>query len=335
MLTEAAQSADVVQAQLDVNSVIASKIGKKLRGMQPRMIITCARGSSDHAATYGKYLLESSTGLFTASAAPSIHSVYKKKMKFTDSICIVISQSGTSPDLLSVATAAKNGGAFVVALVNDEQSLLAGLAHAVLPLRAGNETSVAATKSFIASLSALAHLVSAWQSDGELLSALRASPEQLRRAWDCDWSAAIDPIGACNSMFVLGRGVGLGIAREAALKFKEVCGLHAEAFSSAEVLHGPIAIARATFPILVFAQSDGTRAGLDALLDNLARRNVSLIMAGAPHDGAVNLPTPSGHPAIEPMLRILSFYRMANNLSLRLKRDPDRPPFLQKVTATI
>ncbi|HSD69346.1 MAG TPA: SIS domain-containing protein [Woeseiaceae bacterium] len=335
MLTEAAQAADVVQAQLDGNATVVADIGKELRARRPRMIITCARGSSDHAATYAKYLFESSTGLFTASAAPSIHSIYKRKMDFADSICIVISQSGASPDLLSVASAAKEGGAFVVALVNVERSPLAELAHRVLPLRAGAETSVAATKSFIASLSALAHLVSAWQSDSELLSALKNAPGLLQRAWESDWSPAIERIAACNSMFVLGRGVGLGIAQEAALKFKEVCGLHAEAFSSAEVLHGPIAIAGAAFPILVFAQNDGTKPGLDELIDKLAKRNVSLITAGARHARAVNLPTPSAHPAIEPLIRILSFYRMANNLSVRLKLDPDRPPFLQKVTATI
>ncbi len=335
MLTEAAQAANVVQAQLDHNATLVESVGKKLRRLRPRMIITCARGSSDHAATYGKYLLESYTGQFTTSAAPSIHSVYERDMNFTDSVCIVISQSGTSPDLLSVAAAAKKGGAYVVALVNVADSPLAGLVHEVLPLQAGGETSVAATKSFIASLSALVHLVSAWQQDGELHSALRETPDLLRRAWDCDWSAALDPIAACNNLFVLGRGIGLGIAHEAALKFKEVCGLHAEAFSSAEVLHGPIAIAKATFPVLVFAQNDRTRPGVDALLAQLAERDVSLITAGVHHNRAINLPTPAGHPAIEPMLRILSFYRMANDLSLRLALDPDCPPYLQKVTATV
>ncbi len=335
MLTEAAQTADAVQAQLDANAALVAQLGKKLRRLRPRLIVTCARGSSDHAATYGKYLLESRTGLFTASAAPSMQSVYGRDMRFADSVCIVISQSGRSPDLLAVARAAKKGGAFVVALVNVEDSPLAEIAHDVLPMRAGGESSVAATKSFITSLSALLHLVCAWQQDERLYSELRSSPELLREAWRCDWSAALDPLSACSSLFVLGRGIGLGIAQEAALKFKEVCGLHAEAFSSAEVLHGPIAIASASFPVLVFAQHDRTKAGIDTLLAQLAERGVYLMTAGTRSDAAVNLPTPSGHPAIEPMARILSFYRIANDLSLRLGLDPDSPPHLRKVTATV
>lgn len=335
MQTEASQAAQVVQAQLDRNEASVERIGKTLRHLQPSMIITCARGSSDHAATYGKYLLENYTGLFTASAAPSIHSVYERDMNFANSACIFISQSGASPDLLAAAKAAKEGGAFVLALVNVEDSPLAAMADEVLPLHAGAEVSVAATKSFIASLAALVHLTSSWQMDVELRSALESAPRLLDDAWGCDWSAALDPIESCNSMFVLGRGIGLGVAQESALKFKEVCGLHAEAFSSAEVLHGPITIASRSFPLLVLAQDDKTKPGLEHLLASLADRDVSLITAGIEHERAINLPTPAGHPAIEPMLRILSFYRMANDLSLRLGLDPDSPPHLQKVTATV
>ena len=335
MKKEAAEAADIVQAQLDHNATTVARIGRKLGEIQPRLIVTCARGSSDHAATFGKYLLENHTGLFTASAAPSIHSVYERDMAFDRTLCLFISQSGASPDLLAAAEAAKEGGAFVVALVNVEDSALASLAHEVLPLRAGNEVSVAATKSFIASLSALVHLATGWRNDDGLITALQESPALLQRAWDCDWSAALEPISRCRSMYVLARGIGLGIAQESALKFKEVCGLHAEAFSAAEVLHGPIAIADDDFPMLVYAQQDKTRPGIDALLETLAARGMSLITAGATEAGAINLPTPASHPAIEPMLRIQSFYRMANDLSLALGLNPDTPPNLKKVTATV
>jgi glucosamine--fructose-6-phosphate aminotransferase (isomerizing) len=335
MKKEAAEAADVVQAQLDQSATAVARIGRKLREIEPRLIVTCARGSSDHAATFGKYLLENHTGLFTASAAPSIHSVYERDMAFDGTLCLFISQSGASPDLLAAAEAAKKGGAFVVALVNVEDSPLASLAHEVLPLRAGDEISVAATKSFIASLSALAHLATGWRDDAGLAAALQEAPALLRQAWECDWSAALEPIARCRSMYVLARGIGLGIAQESALKFKEVCGLHAEAFSAAEVLHGPIAIAGDDFPMLVYAQNDKTRPGIDALLETLAARGVKLITAGATQDGAINLPTPASHPAIEPMLRIQSFYRMANDLSLALGLNPDTPPNLKKVTATV
>jgi len=335
MQKEAAEAADVVQSQLDQNGPIVERIGSRLREIEPRLIVTCARGSSDHAATFGKYLLESNTGLFAASAAPSIHSVYERDMQFDNTLCVFISQSGASPDLLAAAEAARLGGAFVIALVNVDDSPLASLAHEVLPLRAGNEISVAATKSFIASLAALVHLASGWCADEKLEKELRGAPALLHEAWNCDWSEAVEPIACCRNLYVLARGIGLGIAQESALKFKEVCGLHAEAFSSAEVLHGPVTIARAHFPVLVFAQNDQTLPGVKELVNNLAERDVTLITAGVGHGNAIQLPTVSGHPAIEPILRIQSFYRMANALSVRLGLNPDCPPYLQKVTATV
>ena len=138
-----------------------------------------------------------------------------------------------------------------------------------------------------------------------------------------------------GDLYVLGRGLGLGIALEAALKFKEVCGLHAEAFSTAEVLHGPVAIAGGDFPVLVLAQHDACFPGMNELVGQLARRRVRLITAGLHHDQAVNLPAPGAHPVIEPILRIQSFYRLANALSVRLGLDPDSPPYLNKVTSTL
>jgi glucosamine--fructose-6-phosphate aminotransferase (isomerizing) len=335
MFIEAAETSDVVTRQLDNNTATVARIGRRLRQIKPGFIITVARGSSDHAAKYAKYLLETRTGLFTVSAGPSIFSVYETSMNFNGCLCLLISQSGASPDLLAAASAARKGGAYVVALVNVANSPLAELADEVVELNAGAETSVAATKSFIASLTAIIHLLTNWIEDKELDSALHETPESLLAAWNCDWDEALEPLSNYDDLYVLGRGLGLGIANEAALKFKEVCGLHAEAFSSAEVLHGPVTIARADFPVLVLAQSDQTLPGLRDLVDNLASRNVKLMTAGIQHEAAINLPTPTGHPVIEPILRIQSFYRMANALSLRLGLDPDCPPYLQKVTATV
>jgi len=335
MHLEAEQASRVIQAQLDDNKEPVKRIGRLLRGHDPAFMLTVARGSSDHAATYTKYLAETRTGLFTASAAPSVNSIYRAGMDFRRAACIVISQSGASPDLLAVAEAARKGGAPVIALVNVEDSPLAELASEVLPLRAGEENSVAATKSFIGSLSAAVQLVASWRGDKELEEALAAAPEQLAQAWECDWSSAIAPIKQARSLFTLGRGIGLGVAQEAALKFKEVCALHAEAYSSAEVLHGPVTIARRAFPTLVMAQNDATRPGMEALVDELTDRGLDVICAGLNHSRARNLPSPKAHPVIEPLLRIQSFYRMANRLSLELGQDPDHPPFLRKVTATV
>ena len=238
-------------------------------------------------------------------------------------------------DLLAAASAASKGGAFVVALVNVADSPLADLADEVIELHAGAETSVAATKSFIASLTAVIHLATSWKEDKALKRALYVTPDSLLSAWNCNWDAALEPLSNADDLYVLGRGLGFGVACEAALKFKEVCGLHAEGFSSAEVLHGPVTIARANFPVLVLAQNDQTLPGVRGLVNQLAARDVKLITAGLSHPAAINLPTPAGHPVIEPVLRVQSFYRMANALSLRLGLDPDCPPYLQKVTSTV
>lgn len=334
MFQEAAQAPSVVQAQLDRNRAVVSRIAGRLRQIRPRFVITVARGSSDHAACFAKYLVETKTGLFTVSAGPSIASVYKRTMDFRDSVCLLISQSGASPDLLAMAEAARKGGSLVIAMVNVADSPLAGLADEVLELHAGAETSVAATKSFIASLAAIVQLVAAWKGDGELEAAIEEAPAGLQSSWELDWSDALAPMSSSRDLYVLGRGVGLGVAYEAALKLKEVCGVHAEGFSSAEVLHGPVTIAQPDFPVLVLAQDDQAMPGISQLVDDLAGREVRLITAGVQHPAALNLPFVSAHPAVEPILRIQSFYRLANALSVRLGLDPDSPPHLKKVTAT-
>jgi glucosamine--fructose-6-phosphate aminotransferase (isomerizing) len=283
MFSEAAEAAVTVQRQIDFNSQAAARIGRKLRQLNPRFITTVARGSSDHAACYAKYLLETQTGLVTSSSSPSIVSVYGTRLQLKGSLCLLISQSGASPDLLAMAEAARKAGAFVVALVNVAGSPLAALADEVVELQAGPENSVAATKSFIASLTAVIQILSHWQENDELAAALEQAPDLLHQAWESDWSPAIETIAGAQDLFVLGRGLGLGIAYEAALKLKEVCGLHAEAFSSAEVLHGPVTIARGDFPVLVLAQNDACHAGISELVDDLARRDVKLITAGVQH----------------------------------------------------
>jgi glucosamine--fructose-6-phosphate aminotransferase (isomerizing) len=204
-----------------------------------------------------------------------------------------------------------------------------------VPLCAGAEISVAATKSYIASLSAIAHLVANWAADHDLMTALEAVPDQLARAWELDWSAATARLKDVDDLYVLARGLGLGVAQEAALKLKETCGLHAEGFSAAEVKHGPLALVNSKFPVMLLVQNDETRAGSEELATSLLARGAPVLTAGVRPHGAIVLPTLAAHPAIEPMLMIQSFYRMANALSLARGLDPDRPPHLLKVTETV
>lgn len=334
MLHEAAQAAAVVRTQLDVNADRMHAIGATLRDLAPRAVVTCARGSSDHAATFAKYLIESRTTVLTASAAPSLSSLYRAKPDLRGVLFMTISQSGRSPDLLAATAAAKSCGACVVAMCNSEDSPLAHLADYLIPLCAGAETSVAATKSYIASLSAVVDLVARWSEDRELRAALLQAPALLERAWQMDWGAGTALMKSAQHLFVVGRGFGLGIAQEAALKLKETCGLHAEAFSAAEVKHGPMALVGRDFPVLIFSQRDETRAGIEALAGDFVARGAHVLLAGAAAVGAVELPTVAAHPAIEPLLMIQSFYRLAGTLAVARGLDPDAPPHLSKVTET-
>ena len=336
MFREAAEAPSVVRAQLDANLPIAGGLADRLRHSPPRAVLTLGRGSSDHAATYARYLMETRLGVITASVPPSISSVYDAAPTMDGTLCLAISQSGRSPDLLTAAHAAAEAGALVVALVNDETSPLARSAEAVLPLRAGPETSVAATKSFIASLSAILQLTALWSGDDDLVRQLGGLADLLDSAWRLDWSAALEPLSRAQSLYVLGRGIGLGIAEEAALKLKETCGLHAEAFSAAELRHGPMALVGPGFPVLAFAQSDGTLEGVEATARQCAAQGAPVFLAGGhPGDGVDHLPAPKAHPALQTIAEAQSFYRFAEQLARRRGLDPDRPPHLSKVTETV
>ena len=345
MFQEAAEAPGAVRRQLSANAAVMAHLGRTLRARKPGLVVTLGRGSSDHAATYAQYLIETRLGVATTSAAPSVSSLYAATPSLDGALCLAISQSGKSPDLLSAAQAAKDGGAYLVALVNAEDSPLAELADAVVPLGAGPELSVAATKSYITALTAIAQLVAAWGEDPALSDALAALPEHLEAAWELDWSAGVTRLKAARSLYVIGRGVGFAVAQEAALKFKETCGLHAEAFSAAEVRHGPMALVGPDFPALVFSQDDESRASVEHLVGELLAKNSDVLFAGAPQDGAgtaAAIPLPvlagdatAGDPALQPILLVQSFYRMVNALALARGYDPDSPPHLNKVTETL
>src|SRR5688572_7606744 len=335
MFREAADASAAVRAQLAANRQLAEVLGALAREFAPRAVVTCARGSSDHAATFARYLIETRAGVLTSHAAPSVSSLYAMQPDLEAVLFIAISQSGASPDLLAAASAAREAGALVLAFVNADGSPLSRTAHHTIPLHAGEETSVAATKSYIASLAGIVHFVAAWTRDRNLEDALARAPDQLAQAWLLDWNAAIPPFSAADSLYVIGRGLGLGIAREAALKFKETCGLHAEAFSAAELRHGPFALVRPGFPVLVFAQHDETQAGVEAVAGELHRAGATVALAGSGLPDVLALPALSAHPSIEPMLMIQSFYRFANALAIARGRDPDHPPHLRKITETV
>lgn len=334
MEREAGEASAAVARMLAANRAAIDAVAARLRASPPAVVVTCARGSSDHAATYAKYVIETLTGVPTASAALSVASLYDAPVAPGNRLCLAISQSGKSPDLLATVEHQRKAGAFVVALVNAEDAPLAALADVAIPLKAGPERSVAATKSYICSLAAIAAVVAAWADDAPLREAVEALPNQLEDAFRLDWSPAVAALAGASSLFVLGRGYGLGIAQEAALKFKETCALHAECFSAAEVRHGPMAIVGRAFDVLAFASSDRAGESVRETVAEFRSRGADVLLAD-PAAPASGLPALPAHPVIEPILMIQSFYRMANALALARGCDPDSPPHLNKVTETL
>jgi len=233
--------------------------------------------------------------------------------------------------------ASRRGGALAIAMVNDVASPLAQEAGVLLPLCAGVERSVAATKSMVAGLVAGASLVAAWSEDRQLADALSGLPEILRGQSAPPPAATLDQLANAHSAFVLGRGATLAIATEAALKLKETCAIHAEAYSAAEVLHGPAELVTSGFPIIAFLPSDAARAGMLSTLATLRSAGATVIaIESGGTDGTDRLAAAKVEATLlEPIVMIHRFYRLAEALALRLGRDPDRPRNLRKVTETV
>lgn len=307
-----------------------------LRRTDPRLIVTVARGSSDHAATYLKYAAELTCGLPVASVGPSVASIYGRALKLSGAACIGISQSGQSPDIVQMMQSAGRGGALTLAITNDANSPMGQACNHCLPLHAGLETSVAATKTFITSVLAGLSLLAEWQQDKALIAAISALPPTMEQALRLDWSPLTARLTGAKSAFVLGRGPAYAIACEAALKLKETCGLQAEGYSAAEVLHGPSAIVQTHFPVLVLAVADAAQPHVVATAERLAAQGADVFITGVAAKGATTLlATPALHPLLDPLVLAVSFYSFVENLSRQRGFDPDTPPHLRKVTETL
>src|SRR3954470_24329750 len=212
MYREAAEAPDCVENQLRRNAATLTTLADRLRTQPPAAFVTIGRGSSDHAATYARYLVETRLGILSSSLSPSIFSVFKAPLSLQGMLCLAISQSGRSPDLLAAAQAARDSGAIVVALVNDPDSPLAEISSIIVPQGAGVEKSAAATKSFITSLSAIAQIVALWSGDAAMQAALAELPAALAEAWQEDWSPCHDTLRNADHLYTVGRGLHLAIA---------------------------------------------------------------------------------------------------------------------------
>lgn len=335
MLQEAREAPDAVAAQLASNAEDYRRFGELLRSPAASTFLTVARGSSDHAAHFMAYLIMARLGRLVTSLPMSLITLYQSQLHCGGLVSMAFSQSGQSPDLVAPMRYFSAGGATTAAFVNDPASPLAAASQWVFPLHAGAEKSVAATKSFIAQLVAGARVVSAWQQDETFDRALHALPVTLRQAAAEDWSSGVEVLKDATQLFVIGRGTGLAMAMEAALKFKETCAIQAEAFSGAEVKHGPMALIDEGYPLLVLAPRGPAQAGLLALADEMRARGARVLLAAPAGTRGVNLPViETAHPELDGIAMIQSFYPMVEALARARGFDPDKPRHLAKVTKT-
>lgn len=309
--------------------------GAALRRKNPAYVATVARGSSDHAAHFIKYAVELTAGKPVASLGPSLASIYGATLDLSGGATIAISQSGQSPDIVAMARAATESGAASIALTNTPSSPLAQACAHAIDIEAGPELAVAATKSFVNSVLAGLLLLAEWMEIGPLKTALHALPEHFSKAVALDWRSLGDDLGDAGSLYLLGRGPSLAIASEAALKFKETSGLHAEAYSAAEVLHGPVALVKPDFPIVAFAARDAAEASVAEIADGLAARRAAVYATSDRVQTAGRLPfVATGHPLTDALALIIPFYGFVEAWSRAKGFDPDRPEALKKVTET-
>src|SRR5882757_2413313 len=290
MASELQEAPDAVRRQTDaLTAPLAALVGWSRRS-NPALVVTCARGSSAHAATFAKHLFERHLGIPVAAAAPNVATIYRQRLQLKNQLLLTISQSGRSDDLTEFTLMAKAAGALTAAIVNDTDSPLAAACDIVLPTAAGPELSVAATKSFVASLAVLLRLTALWAADGGLRSAVGRFPERLALAAALKWDETVYPFSRADSLATIGRGPTLAIAREAALKLKETCNLHAEPFSSAEFQHGPISLVSPLYPMIMFMPTDAAAAGMREFAAALRSKGAALFCTANDEATADRLP---------------------------------------------
>jgi glucosamine--fructose-6-phosphate aminotransferase (isomerizing) len=335
---EIAEQPDAVaRVVADEDGAIAAA-AKEIARRRPRFAVIAARGSSDNAARYAQHVLGRLCGLPVALAAPSLHTVYDAPVRYDDAVVLGISQSGASPDVVAVLAAARAQGCVTVAITNEAGSPMAEAATHVIPLQAGVEASVAATKTYMTSLAAVAALAAAVAGDAERRRELAAAPEtlarQLERTGGLDEAAAA--AAGWRRLAVIGRGANYATAFEAALKIKELAGVAAEPASPADFLHGPVAMLDPGFPVLAIMPSApaAVREVLAAAHDRDADITVIAGDGYAPAPGELVLAVEHGPEWLSPICAVVPAQLLAVGAAERRGFDVDRPVGLQKVTRT-
>ena len=327
MAKEALEAGERIKEQLRQNLPTVLNLAKKLRSLKPHSVMIVGRGSSDHAGVFAKYLIEIEAGVPTFAAAPSVATIYNRTIDLAGTVAIIISQSGRSPDILEQAKQTKASGAYCIALLNDTSAPLSELVDCVVPLAVGEEKSVAATKSYLATLSAILQIVAYWQENESLIEAVSTIPEALSISVKGETQLSFDDLDQVSNLVVLGRGLGYAISKEIALKLKEVCAIHAEAFSSAEFLHGPVTLVESKLKVLDVQVRDESSQAHNQQIVEITDRGGDLV-----HLHQVE---PSIHPRIAPLAVLQRFYLDIEQIAVARGLNPDQPGGLKKVTETL
>jgi glucosamine--fructose-6-phosphate aminotransferase (isomerizing) len=346
MEQESFQSLDIISKQNSQSQKDFLPLMKQLKKKPPFFVATLGRGSSDHAANFAKYAIEAHLGLMGASIAPSIHTLCQAKLNYKNSLVLGISQSGKSDDIIECLAYAKKQGALTVTFVNDERSPFATESTYCIPLLAGTEQAVAATKSFVASLSRIVQLVAYWSGQRVLLKHLETLVSLLQKQPQPHDKNVLEIFKNKKSLFVVGRGLGRSIALESALKFKECCGIHGEGLSGAELFHGPLELVKKNFPIFLYLHRDKSLPSMLELLAVLYSKKAKILLAGPQNlinskthplfDKVATFPTMplSVHPLCDSIASIYSFYPLVAQLAKLKGKNPDFPKNLAKITRT-
>jgi len=343
MLEEIRQQPDALERTLASQLRRIERFKQRVAKQRPRLIVLAARGTSDNAAQFGRYLLEIATGIPVSLAAPAIYTLYNARVDFRDALVVAISQSGESTDTNLVLERAREQGAVTIGITNEPSSTLAGLAEHVFLVRAGHERSVAATKTYTGQVLLLYLL--AYALGGRIrVDDLKRLPERAQTA------LALEPAIAelseryrfMDHAVVVGRGLNYSNAFEFALKMMETCYVVAERFSSADFLHGPIAMVEPDFPVFVFAPSGATWSSIQETLDKLQQLKAETVVvtdagnAEAGKRGTRLIRLPRRLPELyTPIPYIIPAQMFAACLADQKGLDPDKPRTITKVTLTM
>ena len=338
---EILEQPEVLERLLERERGTVETVARAIRERGPRFVVLAARGSSDNAARYGQYLLGAVNGLPVALATPSLFTLYRRPPRLADALVVAVSQSGQSPDIVAVVEEGRRQGALTLAVTNDPASPLARAAEWVIPLHAGAERSVAATKTYTASLLALGMLSAALAGDEEMFTALRTVPGAIRQVISsaptiCRASERYRYMEAC---VVVSRGYNYATAYEIALKLKELTYVLAEPYSSADFQHGPVALVEKGFPVIAVVPEGAVTAEMVDFLRRLREREAELVVISAREEvlslAQTPLPLPEGIPEwLSPMVAVVPGQLFALGLTQARGLDPDQPRGLQKVTRT-